>query len=148
MKSFLAAAVTAVVATLIVAAPTSATSNPPVVNPLDINPFFVARTGQPCQGPQSVPLVGQLGQFYECNPQNKWVPVQKFADPWAVNAPVGSVILVFGHAGAPIPHGYLEAKGQAFDPATYPALSTQLGSNNVPSIAPTVGAKALIKALP
>lgn len=148
MKTFLAVLVTAVGATLIVAAPTSAVSNPPVVNPLDINPFFVARSGQPCAGPQSVPLVGQLGQFYECNPQNKWVPVQEFADPYAVNAPVGSAITQYGHAGAPIPHGYLEMNGQAFDPAIYPDLSTQLGSNNVPNLGGPAGAKGLIKALP
>ncbi len=102
-----------------------AAGNPPIVNPLDINPFLVARDGQPCiSNGSSVPLVGDAGQFYQCE-NNKWVAVKAFASPDAV--PVGTVTALL-YAG-PVTPGYLQANGQSYDRNEYPDLAQIQGES-------------------
>ncbi len=119
---------------VMVTAPVGAAGNPPVVNPLDINPYLVAIGGQPCQdNGSSVPLVGQYGQFYECQ-GNVWVAVTGFAERRAV----GQTQVLYTTDTSTIPDGWLKADGSSFSAATYPELADALGGTTLPNL-PTAG---------
>ncbi|MCP4436779.1 MAG: tail fiber protein [Actinomycetia bacterium] len=99
-------------------------------------------------GGSSVPLVGELGQFYECNLNGRWQAVGEFADPFGVRQPVGSVQFMLNQVSSP--YGYLEANGQSFDRAVDPDLAAVMTpAAAVPNLAAQApaGQKIYIKAL-
>lgn len=145
MRTAVIAMVSAVVTgVLLTMGPVGAAGNPPVVNPLDINPFLVARANQPCSSNgSSVPLVGEAGQFYECK-ANKWVAVPAFAE----RRMVGETQLRFTTTPAVAPPGWLLTNGAAFNATTYPQLAAALGGNTLPTLGPPAGAQWIIRAIP
>ncbi len=87
----------------------------------DINPFSIARSGEPCQSGASLPLAGQYGQLYKCE-NDKWVAAASLGGstpgPAGPQGPKGDT----GPTGPAGPTGATGATG-ATGPAG-PALAT------------------------